>query len=138
MNGTVAFAIFLLQFDKEQLCIGCFHTSYRLFAKCFLRKQSLHCNISLYRALPYSCLCSQISVYQFTDCHLSVYDIYKQREYHYHRTVATTELPQFLFCMDVIAPGISHQADQSKEYLISYLLCVCPTDPGASAARRNA
>lgn len=45
MNGTVAFPIFLLQFDKEQLCIGCFHTSYRLFAKCFLRKQSLHCNI---------------------------------------------------------------------------------------------
>ena len=67
MNGTVAFPIFLLQFDKEQLCIGCFHTSYRLFAKCFLRKQSLHCNISLFRTLPYSCLCFQISVYQFTD-----------------------------------------------------------------------
>ena len=78
MNGTVAFPIFLLQFDKEQLCIGCFHTSYRLFAKCFLRKQSLHCNISLFRTLPYSCLCFQISVYQFTDSHLSVYDIYKQ------------------------------------------------------------
>ena len=78
MNGTVAFPIFLLQFDKEQLCIGCFHTSYRLFAKCFLRKQSLHCNISLFRTLPYSCLCFQISVYQFTDSHLSVHDIYKQ------------------------------------------------------------
>ena len=35
MNGTVAFPIFLLQFYKKQLCIGCFHTSYRLFAKCF-------------------------------------------------------------------------------------------------------
>ena len=78
MNGTVAFAIFLLQFDREPLCIGCFHTSYRLFAKCFLRKQSLYCNISLFRALPYSGLCFQISVYQFTDSHLSVYDIYKQ------------------------------------------------------------
>ena len=32
MNGTIAFPIFLLQFDKEQLCIGSFHTSYRLFA----------------------------------------------------------------------------------------------------------
>lgn len=30
MNGTVAFPILLLQFDKEQLCIGCFHTSYCL------------------------------------------------------------------------------------------------------------
>ena len=78
MNGTVAFPIFLLQFYKEQLCIGSFHTSYRLFAKCFLRKQSLYCNISLFRALPYSGLCFQISVYQFTDCHLSVHDIYKQ------------------------------------------------------------
>ena len=77
MNGTVAFPILLLQFDKEQLCIGCFHTSYCLFAKCFLRKQSLHCNISLFRALPYSGLCFQISVYKFTDCHLSVHDIYK-------------------------------------------------------------
>ena len=78
MNGTVAFPILLLQFDKEQLCTGCFHTSYCLFAKCFLRKQSLHCNISLFRALPYSGLCFQISVYQFTYCHLSVHDIYKQ------------------------------------------------------------
>ncbi len=32
MNGTVAFPIFKLQFYKEQLCIGSFHTSYRLFA----------------------------------------------------------------------------------------------------------
>ena len=78
MNGTAAFPILLLQFDKKQLCIGSFHTSYRLFAKCFLCKQSLYCNISLFRALPYSCLCFQISVYQFTDCHLSVHDIYKQ------------------------------------------------------------
>ena len=78
MNGTVAFPIFLLQFYKEQLCIGSFHTSYRLFAKCFLRKQSLYCNISLFCTLPYSGLCFQISVYQFTDRHLSVYDIYKQ------------------------------------------------------------
>ena len=77
MNGTAAFPILLLQFDKEQLCTGCFHTSYCLFAKCFLRKQSLHCNISLFRALPYSGLCFQISVYKFTDCHLSVHDIYK-------------------------------------------------------------
>ena len=77
MNGTAAFPILLLQFDKEQLCTGCFHTSYCLFAKCFLRKQSLHCNISLFRALPYSGLCFQISVYKFTDCHLFVHDIYK-------------------------------------------------------------
>ena len=78
MNGTKSFSIFLLQLDKKQLSIGCFHTSYCLFAKCFLRKQSLHCNISLFRALPYSGLCFQISVYKFTDCHMSVHDIYKQ------------------------------------------------------------
>lgn len=63
-RGTVAFPIFLLQFDKEQLCIGCFHTSYRL-CQMFPSQAILHCNISLFRILPYSCFCFQISVYQF-------------------------------------------------------------------------
>jgi len=39
--------------------------------------------------------------------------------------------------MDVIAPGISHQAELLKK-MIKHLLYICLTDPGASAARRNA
>ena len=38
----------------------------------------LHNHPELRRRVPYSGLCFQISVYQFTDSHLSVYDIYKQ------------------------------------------------------------